>query len=311
VLAIFTHKLSYSVRDSMPVILIRRGFAFEHVPIQRIDKSPLAEAARREDEMERVVQFIAEKCIAGLRIGKKDLDNYATELNMSRDDIRERCNTALGLSLLIKKKLPIHERRTNRTEYLAPFESNPANPAESRGIRRKGSGTRNGPDAANTAADGTSIPPPYSKPAKRASPHGTVKANRAESGGKTHSQKKVTIMVPTAGRNASRQGGSSCVILTRARILPAQRRQCRPRACAPTAAAARRLRQTSPRIRIVTSSADRLGDLGTSPECRHGRGIDAVTGAAPLGALCIAASLSGCGGLGKPPARPIPGPEVP
>jgi hypothetical protein len=190
VLAIFTHKLSYSVRDSVPVILIRRGFAFEHVPIERIDKSPPAAAARRADEMERVVKFIAEKCVAGLRVGKKDLESYATELNMSRDDLRDRRNTAMSLGLIVEKPLPAKDRRTNRTKYLAPFEPNPADPAESGGTRRKGSGNRHGPDAANPAADGTSTPAAGLKPTKRAHHHGTKKANPAESGGKPRLRKR-------------------------------------------------------------------------------------------------------------------------
>ena len=94
VLGIFVHKLSYSERDSTPIILIRRGFEYRHIPIERFDKSPVAEAARIDDELARLVQFITEKCAAGVYIGKRDMDTHAAGLNMTRDDLRDRVSAA-------------------------------------------------------------------------------------------------------------------------------------------------------------------------------------------------------------------------
>jgi hypothetical protein len=184
VLAIFVHKLSYSERDSTPIILIRRSFAYQFVPIERLDKSPLAEAARRDEEMNRTTDFIAKQCAAGVHIGKRELDGHATQLGMTRDDLRERVATAMKLGLLVELPLPANERRTKRTKYLAPFvsKSNPANPAKSGETGSPDSGHPKVPAAANPAADGTSIGRRIRNAQKRGRGAGTAEGNPAESG---------------------------------------------------------------------------------------------------------------------------------
>jgi hypothetical protein len=177
VLAIFVHKLSYAARDSTPIIVVRDGFAFRHVFIQRLDQSPAAEANRRDAEMWRVVDFIRGQLLAGKKIGKTELEEHAEMISLARKSLREARDTALDLHALTELPLPKNEASTKRKKYLAPPDwPNPANRAESRrddfgGITNTGTS-----GAANPAADGTSIRRRDSKPPKGPPLDGTKEA---------------------------------------------------------------------------------------------------------------------------------------
>jgi hypothetical protein len=169
VLAIFTHKLSYSQRDSTPIILIRRGFAFEHVPIERLDKSPLADAERRDHDRFKVLDFIGERLGVGIKLTKDELVRHGGTLGMTRQELRDARDSLLTMKLLNLKALPKDEQRTKRKTYLAPGgQPNPANPAEFRRNPAGGITKQGGTAAANPAADGTSIRRRDLKPKKPA-----------------------------------------------------------------------------------------------------------------------------------------------
>jgi hypothetical protein len=170
VLGIFLHKLSYGVRDPTPIILVRRGFAFEHVPIERIDQSPMAEEARRESEMWRVVDYVRGQLVYGKKLGKSELEKqeHAEKIGLTREALREAIRRATYLTALAELPRPKGERITNKTKYLAPGgEPNPANLAESRRNPAGGITNTGTSEAANLAADGTSIRRRDSKPQKR------------------------------------------------------------------------------------------------------------------------------------------------
>jgi hypothetical protein len=158
VLAIFVHKLSYAERDSTPIILVRHGFAYTFVPIARLDKSPLGEAARQECNRNKLLDFVVERLAAGIKITKNESEDYRDDIGLTRKDLRSARDSLLYMGLLTLKELPKDERRTKRKTYLAPGgEPNPANPAES---RRHAAGEITLPvdrRGGNPAADGTSI----------------------------------------------------------------------------------------------------------------------------------------------------------
>jgi hypothetical protein len=177
VLAIFLHKLSYGVRDPAPIILVRNRFAFMHVPVERTDRSPMADAIRLENDREKVLGFIVERFGAGIKVNRRDLDSHAAELGMIRDELRDACASLLGMGLLVERPLPANERSTKRTKYLAPAgEPNLANCAESRGIAPRAITNTGTSEAANCAADGTSIRRRNSKVKKRPRLRGQKKA---------------------------------------------------------------------------------------------------------------------------------------
>jgi regulatory protein RepA len=132
VLAIYVHKLSYAARDSTPIIVVRNGFAFKHVPIDRVDNSETAKANRRDNEMYRVVDYVRGLLLAGKKIGRRELEEHTEQLGLVRQKLREARDMALNMGALVELKLPQNERVTNRKDYLAPPENaNAANPAES------------------------------------------------------------------------------------------------------------------------------------------------------------------------------------
>ncbi len=179
----------------MPIILIRHHFVYRHIPIERVDKSPLAEAARREDELIRLTDFITKQCAVGVHITRKALEGYAAQLGMSRDDLRDRCVTALKLGNLVELPLPAGERRTRRTKYLAPYtaEANRANRAESRGTVPRDSNHPDEPAARQSGGGGTSIGRAIQNRQKGGHEDGTEKGNRAESRGGKRPRKSASM----------------------------------------------------------------------------------------------------------------------
>jgi len=169
VLAIFVHKLSYAIRDSTPIIVVRNGFAFRHLPIERLDESPLAQYQKREAELHRVVEFISERLAAGIKISRNELDGHAAALGMTRLELRTARDGALHGGLLIERKLPVGERIKRRTSYLSPAGATAAEPTEPAKAPKaaKPAKSRHKPPAAlrtkrtgraaKAAADGTSI----------------------------------------------------------------------------------------------------------------------------------------------------------
>jgi regulatory protein RepA len=158
VLAIFVHKLSYAERDSTPIVLVRQGFAYTHIPMNRIDKSPLAEAARFESHRNKLLDFIVERFIQGIKITKNELDEYGGTLGLTRKDLRAARDSLLHMKLLTERALPKDEQRTKRKRFLAPAgEPNPANPAESRHNPASGITLPTDRRGDNPAADGTPI----------------------------------------------------------------------------------------------------------------------------------------------------------
>jgi hypothetical protein len=146
VLAIFTHKLSYIERDPTPIVLVRNGFVFRHVPITRRDMSPLAEDCRREQQMERVIDHVRGKLADGKKLTKTDLDASAEALSLTRKELRDALGRALLTLRLAETPLPKDERKTYRTKYLTVVEVNSANSAELRRdrggeVRTSGEGT--------------------------------------------------------------------------------------------------------------------------------------------------------------------------
>lgn len=153
VLAIYVHKLSYSERDSTPIIVVRNGFAFKHVHLDRVDNSESAKADRRDNEMFRVVDYVRGLLAAGKKVGKNELDSHTEKLGLARKILRERLTTAINVGALRELPLPKNERTTNRTKFLAPPDwANPANPAESRRGGLAGLGEGRTVVAANPAA---------------------------------------------------------------------------------------------------------------------------------------------------------------
>lgn len=157
VLAIYVHKLSYSERDSTPIIVVRNGFAFRHVPMERVDNSDVARGARCENEMWRVVDFVRGQLALGKKLSKSEMDLHKDAIGLNRIELRGALTRALNCYALVELPLPKSERITKRNKYLSPAEvPNPANPAES---RHNPAGRITKPDvsaAANLAADGTS-----------------------------------------------------------------------------------------------------------------------------------------------------------
>jgi hypothetical protein len=178
VLAIFVHKMSYVERDSTPIILVRHGFAFRHVFMQRTDTSPAAEAERRNDEMFRVIDYVRGLLTAGKKIGKTELEEHAQKIGLTRKVLRAARDMALNSSALQELALPKNERTTNRTKYLMPLDkTNPANPAES---RRNSAGEITGSRtvvAANPAAAVHAIAAAGLETAKTAIKAGAVEAD--------------------------------------------------------------------------------------------------------------------------------------
>jgi hypothetical protein len=127
--------------------------------MERIDKSPLAEAARLEEQRTKVFDFIVERFGEGIKITKSELDGFASKpLGLTRKELRDARDSLLYMQLLTERTLPIEEQRTKRKRYLAPAgKPNPANPAESRRNPAGGITKRDRTATANLAADGTSI----------------------------------------------------------------------------------------------------------------------------------------------------------
>jgi len=158
VLAIYVHKLSYAERDSKPIIVVRNGFAFRHVPMDRVDNSDAAKANRRENEMWRVVDYIRGQLLAGKKIGRTELEEntHIEALGLTRADLRTARDTALDMHAFEELELPKNERSTKRKKFLSPAgepnPANPANPAESRRNHAGGIQAIGGTVAANPAA---------------------------------------------------------------------------------------------------------------------------------------------------------------
>lgn len=127
VLALLIHKLSYQKNDGPPIVLVRTGFKFQHVKVQRLENTPEARAERDRDRLDKLVVFIETKLDAGIKFSKDRLTKMCTgELGMSRDDLRSLVDTALGQDRLELAPLPAHERHGGRKEYLRPVNAESA-----------------------------------------------------------------------------------------------------------------------------------------------------------------------------------------
>jgi RecA-family ATPase len=117
VLVIFIHKMSYAKRDTTPICVLRNGFAFRDLDLERVLDTPEARAVRDADAVETVVEFIRDK--KDVRISKTALStNYLKDLRLSRDAVRKAVDEALSLGRLENAELPQSERHGMRKDYL-------------------------------------------------------------------------------------------------------------------------------------------------------------------------------------------------
>jgi regulatory protein RepA len=120
VIAIFVHKISYHERDNTPIVVVRKGFAYKHVPMARLDTSPVAEMAREEARRTRILDYITMRLSEGIKITRMELEEkHLEELALTRNQVRESRNWLLGMGLLLERPLPKSEQVTKRKKYLS------------------------------------------------------------------------------------------------------------------------------------------------------------------------------------------------
>jgi len=120
VLAIFIHKMSYAKRDATPIILVRNGFAFRDVDIERVEHTPEAHARRDSAAVDAVVLFVRE---SASHLTKNALaTNYWRRLGLARDAVRKAVDEAVAGGRLEYADLPAAERQGSRQRYLKVSE---------------------------------------------------------------------------------------------------------------------------------------------------------------------------------------------
>jgi DNA-binding transcriptional ArsR family regulator len=170
--------MSYEKRDKTPIVLVRSGFEYRYVPMERMDKSPMAVALKLEENRNKVQDFITEEFAKGVKITKSELDDHKERLGLSRKELRTALKSLLDMGLVTVERLPANERRTSRNSYLHPATAPKL--AKSAEARQSSPGELTNRSAAGEpkfAAGGTSIRRRTSKAQNR-----PKKTRRAEPG---------------------------------------------------------------------------------------------------------------------------------
>lgn len=121
VLALYVHKLSYQRRDPTPIVLRRRGFAFDQLAVCRLQDTPQVRAERTAEGVEKIVTFVTEKLQTGIRLSLTNLaSDYKKDLAMSRDEVRKATRQAIAEGRLEETPLPRSECHGRKATYLRP-----------------------------------------------------------------------------------------------------------------------------------------------------------------------------------------------
>jgi AAA domain len=204
VIAIFVHKMSYEKRDKTPILLVRGGFEYRYVPIERVDQSPMAKAQKLEENRNKLQDFVTAQFRAGTKHTKSALDDHLETIGLSRKELRIALTSLMDIKLLTEEKLPANERRTSRSKYLHPA-GEPGEPpkfAKSAEVRQSSPGELTNRTVAGEpkfAAGGTSIRRRTSKVKKRPKKAGG-------SGAKTGEVRQSSATAPAPHNGLNGQG---------------------------------------------------------------------------------------------------------